>query len=102
MTGAAGQIAYSLLFSIAKGDVFGKEQVQKSFVSLAHLTHTLSLYLIRHCGRLPQDLNSLHGFSSLKYILVYIFEGLRTDVLISGSRLHAVYGVQQYFLVVEE
>lgn len=27
MTGAAGQIAYSLLYSIAKGDVFGKEQV---------------------------------------------------------------------------
>jgi len=26
VTGAAGQIAYSLLFSIAKGDVFGKEQ----------------------------------------------------------------------------
>ena len=27
VTGAAGQIAYSLLFSIAKGDVFGKDQV---------------------------------------------------------------------------
>lgn len=27
VTGAAGQIAYSLLYSIAKGDVFGKEQV---------------------------------------------------------------------------
>lgn len=27
MTGAAGQIAYSLLYSIAKGDVFGKDQV---------------------------------------------------------------------------
>lgn len=26
VTGAAGQIAYSLLFSVAKGDVFGKEQ----------------------------------------------------------------------------
>ncbi|NXG69974.1 MDHC protein, partial [Baryphthengus martii] len=26
VTGAAGQIAYSLLYSIAKGDVFGKEQ----------------------------------------------------------------------------
>ncbi|XP_019951461.1 malate dehydrogenase 1Ab, NAD (soluble) [Paralichthys olivaceus] len=26
VTGAAGQIAYSLLFSIAKGDVFGKDQ----------------------------------------------------------------------------
>jgi len=27
ITGAAGQIAYSLLYSVAKGDVFGKEQV---------------------------------------------------------------------------
>ncbi|NXS10131.1 MDHC protein, partial [Neodrepanis coruscans] len=26
VTGAAGQIAYSLLYSIAKGDVFGKDQ----------------------------------------------------------------------------
>jgi len=26
VTGAAGQIAYSLLFSIANGDVFGKDQ----------------------------------------------------------------------------
>ncbi|WP_411027477.1 lactate/malate family dehydrogenase, partial [Salmonella sp. s54925] len=26
VTGAAGQIAYSLIYSIAKGDVFGKEQ----------------------------------------------------------------------------
>lgn len=39
VTGAAGQIAYSLLFSIAKGDVFGKEQVQKCFVSLTRHTH---------------------------------------------------------------
>lgn len=29
VTGAAGQIAYSLLYSIAKGDVFGKDQVKK-------------------------------------------------------------------------
>lgn len=28
MTGAAGQIAYSLLYSIARGDVFGKDQVR--------------------------------------------------------------------------
>ena len=27
VTGAAGQIAYSLLYSIANGDVFGKDQV---------------------------------------------------------------------------
>lgn len=31
MTGAAGQIAYSLLYSIAKGDVFGKDQVVNGF-----------------------------------------------------------------------
>ena len=27
VTGAAGQIAYSLLYSVAKGDVFGANQV---------------------------------------------------------------------------
>ena len=30
ITGAAGQIAYSLLYSVAKGDVFGKDQVGKT------------------------------------------------------------------------
>ena len=30
VTGAAGQIAYSLLYSVAKGDVFGKNQVKAS------------------------------------------------------------------------
>ena len=29
VTGAAGQIAYSLLYSVAKGDVFGANQVCK-------------------------------------------------------------------------
>lgn len=33
VTGAAGQIAYSLLYSIAKGDVFGKDQVRLSLKS---------------------------------------------------------------------
>lgn len=33
VTGAAGQIAYSLLYSIAKGDVFGKDQVRPSLSS---------------------------------------------------------------------
>ena len=28
VTGAAGQIAYSLLYSVAKGDVFGADQVR--------------------------------------------------------------------------
>uniref|UniRef100_A0A672K9C0 Malate dehydrogenase n=1 Tax=Sinocyclocheilus grahami TaxID=75366 RepID=A0A672K9C0_SINGR len=32
VTGAAGQITYSLLYSIAKGDVFGKDQVEAGFV----------------------------------------------------------------------
>jgi len=31
VTGAAGQIAYSLLYGIAKGDVFGKDQVKAGF-----------------------------------------------------------------------
>lgn len=36
VTGAAGQIAYSLLYSIAKGDVFGKDQVRQSLTSWLH------------------------------------------------------------------
>lgn len=36
VTGAAGQIAYSLLYSIAKGDVFGKDQVRLSLESWLH------------------------------------------------------------------
>lgn len=35
VTGAAGQIAYSLLFGIAKGDVFGKDQVKGRNEALA-------------------------------------------------------------------
>jgi len=30
VTGAAGQIAYSLLYSIANGEVFGKDQVSSA------------------------------------------------------------------------
>ena len=33
VTGAAGQIAYSLLYSIGKGDVFGPNQVKSSVIS---------------------------------------------------------------------
>lgn len=40
MTGAAGQIAYSLLYSIAKGDVFGKDQVEQDLSSII-LRHIL-------------------------------------------------------------
>ena len=36
VTGAAGQIAYSLLYQIGHGDVFGKDQVE--------LIHTTLLY----------------------------------------------------------
>jgi len=32
VTGAAGQIAYSLLYSVAKGDVFGLNQVYFMFI----------------------------------------------------------------------
>lgn len=51
VTGAAGQIAYSLLFSIAKGDVFGKDQV-RCFGSLTHMQKTDSSYfnLVRQCN----------------------------------------------------
>lgn len=39
MTGAAGQIAYSLLYSIGNGSVFGKDQVGP-------------VYKLRHCRML--------------------------------------------------
>lgn len=45
MTGAAGQIAYSLLFGIAKGDVFGKDQVKKGLLSCSHNTLSSSISL---------------------------------------------------------
>jgi len=32
VTGAAGQIAYSLLYSVAKGDVFGLNQVHSVLI----------------------------------------------------------------------
>ena len=37
VTGAAGQIAYSLLYSVAKGDVFGADQASSS--TLKHCMH---------------------------------------------------------------
>ena len=37
VTGAAGQIAYSLLYQIGHGDVFGKDQVTLS----VHMLHAL-------------------------------------------------------------
>lgn len=46
VTGAAGQIAYSLLFGIAKGDVFGKDQVEgrkKLWLDLHYVTSQLIL-----------------------------------------------------------
>ena len=42
VTGAAGQISYSLLFSIAKGDVFGKDQVNIAILIYYMYLFTLS------------------------------------------------------------
>ena len=46
VTGAAGQIAYSLLYSIAKGDVFGKDQVTEHWVFFQFLFHIDYLCMI--------------------------------------------------------
>uniref|UniRef100_H3CWU3 Malate dehydrogenase n=1 Tax=Tetraodon nigroviridis TaxID=99883 RepID=H3CWU3_TETNG len=46
VTGAAGQIAYSLLFSVAKGDVFGKDQPIILLLSdITPITHFLNCIL---------------------------------------------------------
>ena len=39
ITGAAGQIAYSLLFAIARGDVFGSTQVSFDFCVFFYRLH---------------------------------------------------------------
>lgn len=44
VTGAAGQIAYSLLLSIAKGDVFGSDQVIMFCLTLTTHTYTNLLF----------------------------------------------------------
>lgn len=47
VTGAAGQIAYSLLFSVAKGDVFGEDQVCPAQYNkgLDHIAQRLTVFL---------------------------------------------------------
>ena len=54
VTGAAGQIAYSLLYSIAKGDVFGRDQV-------------LPLWIIMF--------NDFSGFSKALFLLFFFCFG---------------------------
>jgi len=44
ITGAAGQIAYSLLYSICKGDVFGTNQVQAYHI---YTTFFMSCFLFK-------------------------------------------------------
>lgn len=75
VTGAAGQIAYSLLYSLANGDVFGKNQVklQRSpIVDTASTSMTLSPFSHHHPPQHTQPLiltllditpmmGSLHG-----------------------------------------
>jgi len=48
VTGAAGQIAYSLLYSVAKGDVFGINQVC-FLVRLEMLVFTEDVTFYRRC-----------------------------------------------------
>ncbi len=59
VTGAAGQIAYSLLYQIASGYVFGEDQVKQKKVVLLPITitvfflihrYTKGLYLLNSIG----------------------------------------------------
>ncbi|MGH0159855.1 UNVERIFIED_CONTAM: hypothetical protein FKN15_067645 [Acipenser sinensis] len=54
VTGAAGQIAYSLLYNIAKGDVFGKDQPACSKQALLTLAQS-KLKLFRFTEVIPTD-----------------------------------------------
>lgn len=54
VTGAAGQIAYSILYMIAKGDVFGREQP-----------------LILHLLDIPPMMGVLEGWFSEKIIIIF-------------------------------
>lgn len=48
VTGAAGQIAYSLLYSIAKGDVFGKDQVGPVLLRVGSNSRILHMFVSMH------------------------------------------------------
>ena len=43
VTGAAGQIAYSLLFSVGKGDVFGTDQVSNAVFIFPYIIHLITI-----------------------------------------------------------
>lgn len=51
VTGAAGQIAYSLLYGIAKGDVFGKDQVNRAAAVIPHSYDSNVMLLSRECSQ---------------------------------------------------
>ena len=60
VTGAAGQIAYSLLFSIARGDVFGKDQVRLEPV-LVWLCLALTIVCFQSIALYLLDIQSMLG-----------------------------------------
>lgn len=60
MTGAAGQIAYSLLYGIAKGDVFGKDQVEAGFGLCSGSSHP-----IKHCCVIQHVVWLIPGISTM-------------------------------------
>lgn len=65
MTGAAGQIAYSLLYSIAKGDVFGKDQVKAGFGLCNVPSHPIKgCCIIQHAVWLIPGISTIYVFDS--------------------------------------
>ncbi|XP_016119294.1 malate dehydrogenase, cytoplasmic-like, partial [Sinocyclocheilus grahami] len=68
VTGAAGQITYSLLYSIAKGDVFGKDQYYDGFtVQCIELINILKPF--NHSFLLPRFFISEFLLKTLLYVL---------------------------------
>ena len=59
VTGAAGQIAYSLLYSIANGDVFGKDQVQSVHLITMTYTHWISPSTLQFIELVMLDIPSM-------------------------------------------
>lgn len=61
ITGAAGQIAYSLLYPICSGDVFGKDQVSSVFFVVHIVTFSFIQSVIVHLLDITPMMGVLQG-----------------------------------------
>ena len=86
VTGAAGQIAYSLLYSIAKGDVFGKDQVTRP-TSIC----SLSLFQIIFGLERAQEADGCYNMLAIMTLLhkhVWIIHGMCIFDEVGRGRSH--------------